>query len=58
MEHSGSLQGGHYVAYVNGKDDKWYCTSDSHVSECYNGFKDVENCQAYMLFYKLINADI
>lgn len=53
--HSGSLQSGHYTAYVNVKDDKWYYTSDSHISECHNGFKEVENCQAYMLFYKQNN---
>ena len=34
--HSGTMDGGHYVAYVRYGDHsdkaKWYCANDSHVS--------------------------
>ncbi|XP_065906351.1 trichohyalin-like isoform X2 [Dysidea avara] len=35
-------------------DGKWYCTSDTTISECNGGFDDVKNCEAYLLFYELL----
>ncbi|XP_065906735.1 ubiquitin carboxyl-terminal hydrolase 45-like isoform X2 [Dysidea avara] len=49
VSHSGSLHGGHYIAYVcNG--EQWYYISDSHVSSV--GKDRVLSCEAYMLFYE------
>lgn len=51
--HSGSMGGGHYVAYmkhnIDGKD-KWFYASDSHVREV--EVNDALRAQAYMLFYR------
>ena len=35
-------------------DGKWFYTSDLTVRECFGGFKEVESCRAYMLFYELL----
>jgi ubiquitin C-terminal hydrolase len=54
--HSGSMGGGHYIAYmkheINGKD-RWFYASDSYVKEVDQ--KDALRAQAYMLFYRRIN---
>ena len=31
--HSGSVHGGHYTAYVKNANDKWYCFNDTTVTE-------------------------
>ena len=61
VEHSGTMRGGHYVAYVKGckmegKDwsegaiSTWYYISDSHVREpC---LESVLQSEAYLLFYE------
>ena len=53
VEHSGSLHGGHYVAYVKARtvDNKckWYHVSDSRVSEIQE--EAVLRKQAYIIFY-------
>ena len=52
VEHRGSLNGGHYVAYVkSGLDDKWYEYDDSIVRRVSE--PDVLRCEGYMLFYRL-----
>ncbi|WMV31381.1 hypothetical protein MTR67_024766 [Solanum verrucosum] len=59
--HSGTMRGGHYVAYVRGgpkitgKDENaedfvWYYASDTHVREV--SLKDVLRSEAYILFYE------
>ncbi|XP_073992532.1 ubiquitin specific protease 16/45 isoform X3 [Rhodnius prolixus] len=56
VEHSGTMNGGHYVAYVKICRDStnlWYCISDSHVSLVSEA--RVLSAQAYLLFYKRIN---
>eukprot|EP00794_Sanderia_malayensis_P000416 gene416-1052_t len=54
VEHSGSLHGGHYVAYVKSRTmdskTKWYHVSDSRVSEVQES--SVLKKQAYLLFYQ------
>eukprot|EP01135_Chromosphaera_perkinsii_P010642 Nk52_evm42s2192 gene=Nk52_evmTU42s2192 len=51
VEHSGSLNGGHYVAYVRSKKDGiWYHISDSMVSTVSE--QRVLNRPAYLLFYE------
>ncbi|XP_057835607.1 ubiquitin carboxyl-terminal hydrolase 2 isoform X2 [Cryptomeria japonica] len=65
VEHSGSMRGGHYVAYVRGpRDEKmqevndeddpnqstWYCISDSSVRKI--SFSEVLQREAYLLFYE------
>lgn len=67
VEHSGSMRGGHYIAYVRGGDrsggklDKenrqsntvWYYASDAYVRE--TTLEEVLRCEAYLLFYKKLN---
>nr|XP_043611818.1 ubiquitin carboxyl-terminal hydrolase 2-like [Erigeron canadensis] len=58
--HSGTMRGGHYVAYVRGakgstgtKDDDnglWYYASDANVREV--SLDEVLRCDAYILFYE------
>ncbi|KAH7442869.1 hypothetical protein KP509_02G005200 [Ceratopteris richardii] len=54
VEHSGTMRGGHYVAYVRGPDDaldgSWYYISDSMV--CKSSIQDVLSREAYLLFYE------
>ncbi|PIN17945.1 Ubiquitin-specific protease [Handroanthus impetiginosus] len=54
VEHSGTMRGGHYVAYVrgtkNGGDSVWYHVSDAHVREA--SLEEVLRCEAYILFYE------
>ena len=55
--HSGTMDGGHYVAYIrdgiHSDKAKWYCANDSHVSSV--SIETVLNSQAYILFYELLN---
>ncbi|GKE83035.1 ubiquitin carboxyl-terminal hydrolase 2-like protein, partial [Tanacetum coccineum] len=61
VEHSGTMRGGHYVAYVKrgakgnaGKDEDetsmWYHASDAYVREV--SLEEVLRCKAYILFYE------
>nr|KYP75587.1 Ubiquitin carboxyl-terminal hydrolase 2 [Cajanus cajan] len=62
VEHSGTMRGGHYIAYVKGgqrnrgKGDKesegstWYQASDAYVREV--SLDEVLRCEAYILFYE------
>lgn len=64
VEHSGTMRGGHYVAYVRGhkksrgKTEKenggcvWYHISDAYVREA--TLDEVLRCEAYILFYEKI----
>jgi len=57
VEHSGTLSGGHYVAYTMYEPDKkdtWYYISDSHVS---NSSKEyiLNNAQGFLLFYEKLD---
>ncbi|CAK9318862.1 unnamed protein product [Citrullus colocynthis] len=63
VEHSGSMRGGHYVAYVRGSNRKrsngeaeedasvWYYASDAVVNEV--TLDRVLGCEAYILFYEI-----
>jgi len=35
-------------------DGRWYYTSDKTITKCSNGFDDVKNQKAYILFYELL----
>lgn len=49
IEHRGTAHGGHYVSYRRfGKS--WFRVSDNAISHI--SWRDVRNCQAYMLFYE------
>ncbi|KAK4425241.1 Ubiquitin carboxyl-terminal hydrolase 2 [Sesamum alatum] len=54
VEHSGSMRGGHYVAYVRGSknsgDCVWYHASDAYVREA--SLEEVLRSEAYVLFYE------
>jgi len=56
--HSGSIAGGHYVAYVKKRPTKgipgWYYFSDSVYSRL-SSFEEVGKQQAYILFYQQVN---
>jgi hypothetical protein len=49
--HSGSMSGGHYVAYVL-REGVWHYCSDSHVSIITE--QEARRAQAYVLFYSRI----
>ncbi|KAK8704810.1 hypothetical protein V6N13_048422 [Hibiscus sabdariffa] len=59
--HSGTMRGGHYIAYVRvgekrkGTDtehvgSEWYYASDQHVRQA--SIEEVLRCEAYILFYE------
>ncbi|CAN4090903.1 unnamed protein product [Withania somnifera] len=63
VEHSGTMRGGHYVAYVRGgpkivgkdkvmEDYVWYYASDAYVREV--TLEEVLQSEAYILFYEEI----
>jgi len=47
--HHGSVGMGHYTAYVR-KGETWFLTDDCRVAEV--TVHEVENCEAYVLFYQ------
>ncbi|KAL5702634.1 ubiquitinyl hydrolase 1 [Ranunculus cassubicifolius] len=50
VEHSGSIRGGHYIAYVRDKQHtKWFYASDAHVRQV--SLDEVFRSEAYLLFY-------
>ncbi|KAH9622822.1 hypothetical protein KSS87_004400 [Heliosperma pusillum] len=68
VEHSGSMRGGHYVAYVRGTDTRrgrsdeenhtkrhnvWYHASDAYVRE--TTLNEVLHSEAYILFYEKVH---
>lgn len=63
VEHSGTMRGGHYVAYVKGQRSRgkaekeegnsmWFYTSDAYVREV--SLTDVLQSEAYILFYEKV----
>lgn len=63
VEHSGTMRGGHYVAYVRGgqrnrekvdnkenESSTWYHASDAYVRQV--SLDEVLRCEAYILFYE------
>lgn len=64
VEHSGTMRGGHYIAYVRGGEKRkgttdidhvgsqWYYVSDQHVRQA--SIKEVLRCEAYILFYEKV----
>ncbi|KAK3280653.1 ubiquitin-specific protease ubp2 [Cymbomonas tetramitiformis] len=48
VEHSGQLEGGHYVAYVQ-SGGRWYLCNDQWVTRVHES--TVRNCEAYLLYY-------
>ncbi|OVA12789.1 Ubiquitin carboxyl-terminal hydrolases family 2 [Macleaya cordata] len=61
VEHSGTMRGGHYVAYVRGQKSRgkteedngsstWFHASDAHVREV--SLTEVLRSEAYILFYE------
>ena len=55
VEHSGSMNGGHYVSYVSkgghvsDAESAWMYASDTHVSPA--TLQTALNAQGYLLFY-------
>ncbi len=49
--HSGSVYGGHYTAYVKNANEKWYHYNDTNVDEMKNLDKIISP-KAYCLFYR------
>lgn len=55
--HHGTAGGGHYTAYgFNYSNQTWYEFDDQVVTEV--DVRQVENCEAYVLFYRKIDADM
>mmetsp|Transcript_7255 Transcript_7255/g.17703 ORF Transcript_7255/g.17703 Transcript_7255/m.17703 type:complete len:938 (-) Transcript_7255:3057-5870(-) len=52
IEHRGNAFGGHYISYRRDSSGSWYQISDATVTKV--SWKDVQSCQAYMLFYEAI----
>jgi len=50
IEHRGNAFGGHYVSYRRDHTGSWFCISDSLVTPV--SWREVQTCQAYMLFYE------
>jgi ubiquitin C-terminal hydrolase len=50
INHSGSIQGGHYFAYIKCKNDIWYNFNDSSVTEI--DTDKVVTSDAYILLYR------
>ena len=50
IEHQGNAYGGHYVSYRRDHTGSWFRISDSRVVKV--SWRDVQTCQAYMLFYE------
>lgn len=62
VEHSGTMRGGHYIAYVRGGEKRkeksetehasspWYYVSDQYVHQV--SLEEVLRCEAYILFYE------
>lgn len=48
--HRGSCSGGHYVSYVR-RGGRWFLADDALITEVPTAV--VENCMAYMVFYRL-----
>jgi len=47
VEHSGTLNTGHYTSIVKAAEDSWYYCSDTSVKKCPN----IRICNPYLLFY-------
>ncbi|KAH9512430.1 Ubiquitin carboxyl-terminal hydrolase 20 [Bulinus truncatus] len=55
--HHGTAGGGHYTAYcLNHLNDQWYEFDDQYVTEV--DISQVQNCEAYVLFYRKSNKNI
>jgi ubiquitin C-terminal hydrolase len=48
--HSGSVHGGHYTAYIKNANNKWYSFNDTNVSEINSNM--LISTKAYCLFYR------
>ncbi|XP_074601899.1 uncharacterized protein LOC141855682 [Brevipalpus obovatus] len=49
VNHNGTLEGGHYVAFSKNEENKWYGYDDHEVTE--SSEEDVKSRAAYLLFY-------
>ncbi|XP_018783628.1 PREDICTED: ubiquitin carboxyl-terminal hydrolase 33 [Bactrocera latifrons] len=55
--HHGTVGGGHYTCFArNPVTDRWYQYDDQHVTEVQAS--TVQNCQAYVLFYRKHNPQM
>ena len=52
--HSGSVHGGHYTAYVRNANNKWYHFNDNMVKEIRQS--SIVSQKAYCLFYRIRNV--
>lgn len=52
VQHLGSAQGGHYVAYVKGADGAWWYISDSHKSKASSEQLQTALAAGYYYFFK------
>ena len=54
--HSGSVLGGHYTAYIKNANNKWYHCNDTFVTEV-PIIESIISPKAYVLFYRIKNQN-
>lgn len=54
--HQGGLGGGHYIAYVQESDKRWYCYNDSSKTAVSDDDLEKAKAQAYVVKYSPIDA--
>ena len=55
--HRGGMGGGHYVAYIQEDDEKWYCYNDSSKGEVEGKALEAAKSQAYVVKYSPVGTD-
>ena len=55
--HQGRMGGGHYVAYIQEGDEKWYCYNDSSKREVKDRALESAKSQAYVVKYSPVGAN-
>lgn len=53
--HQGGLGGGHYIAYVQESNERWYCYNDSSKTEVSGDDLETAKAQAYVVKYSPID---
>ncbi len=53
--HQGGLGGGHYIAYVQESNERWYCYNDSSKTEVSDDDLETAKTQAYVVKYSPID---
>lgn len=52
INHTGSVEGGHYTSYIKNQNNKWYHYNDTNIKELQEN--EICSSKAYCLFYRKI----